>query len=104
MATLRRIHVILNDICERLETASKFFVYFSLDLNETTDIVDTSQLAVFIGGVNRKMKVTEKFLDVVSLKGRTTGKDIKEGVIKYLKDYQLDLKILLALQHMDPHR
>ena len=44
--------------------------------------VDTSQLAVFIRRVNREMKVTEQFMNVVSLKGRNTGKDIKEGVIK----------------------
>ena len=42
------------------------------------------------------MKVTKEFLEVVSQKGRTTGKDIKESVIKYMKDYQLDLKNLVG--------
>ena len=37
----RRIHVILNDICETLKNASKFFVYFSLAFNKTTDNVGT---------------------------------------------------------------
>ena len=74
-----RSHVISNAICETLATAAKNFVYFSLAFDETTNIVDTSQLAGYIRGVNIEMKVTEEFLDVVSLKERTTGKDI-EGV------------------------
>ena len=43
------------------------------------------------------MKVTEEFLDVESMKGRTTGKDIKKGVIKCVKDHQLDLKNLTGV-------
>ena len=75
----RRSHVISNAICETLATAAKNFVYFSLAFDETTSIVDTSQLAGYIRGVNIEMKVTEEFLDLVSLKERTTGKNI-EGV------------------------
>ena len=61
------------------------------------DIIDTSQLAVFIRGVTNKMRVTEEFLDIVSLKDRTTVKDIKEAVIKCAEDYQLDLKNLIGM-------
>ena len=77
----RRIHVISNEICETLETTLKTFIYFSLAFDETTDIVDTCQLAVFIRGIDSQMKVTEEFLDVVSLKNTTTGRDIKDAVI-----------------------
>ena len=86
----RRIHVISNGICETLATAAKNFVYFSLAFDETTNIVVASQLAVYIRGVNREMKVTEAFRDVVSLKERTTGKDIKEGVSKCVNTHQLN--------------
>ena len=93
----RRIHIISNDICKTLATAAKNFVYFSLAVDETTDIVNTSQLAVYIRGVNREMKVTEEFLDVASLKERTTGKDIKEGVLKCVNAYQLNLRNLIGI-------
>ena len=93
----RRIHVISNEICETLETTSKTFIYFSLAFDETTDIVDTSQLAVFIRGIDSQMKVTEEFLDVVSLKNTTTGRDIKDAVIKCMEDHQLDLKNLIGI-------
>ena len=70
------------DICETLKTVLKSFVYFTLAFAETTDIIDTFQLAVFIRGVSNEMRVTEEFLDIVSLKDRTKGKDEKEAVIK----------------------
>ena len=60
----RRIHVISNDICEMIATAAKHFVYFLLAFDETTDIVNTSQLAVYIRGINRERKVIEEFLDL----------------------------------------
>ena len=78
----RRIHIISSDICKTLAAAAKKIVYFLMAFDETTDIVDTSQIAVYIRGVTRKTKVTEEFLDVVSLKERTSGKDIKEDVLK----------------------
>ena len=80
-----------------LETASKSFIYFSLACNERMDSVNKSQLAVFIRGVNSKIKMTKKFLDVVSQKDRTTGKDMEKGVIKYMKDHQFDLKYFTGI-------
>ena len=93
----RRIHVISNEICETLETTLKTFIYFSLAFDETTDIVDASQLAVFIRRIDSQMKVTEEFLDVVSLKNTTTGRDIRDAVIKCMEDHQLDLKNLIGI-------
>ena len=43
------------------------------------------------------MKVTEEFLDVVSLKNTTTGRDIKDAVIKCMEDHQLNLKNLIGI-------
>ena len=75
-----RVHVISKDICKTLGTAAKNFVYFSVAFDETTDIVDTSQLAEYIREVKSEIKVTKEFLDVVSLKKRATGKDNKKKV------------------------
>ena len=43
------------------------------------------------------MRVNEEVLDIASLKDRTTGKDIKEVVIKCAEDRQLDLKSLIGI-------
>ncbi|XP_055388131.1 general transcription factor II-I repeat domain-containing protein 2-like [Condylostylus longicornis] len=78
---------------------SKNFVYFSLALDETTNIKDTAQLAIFIRGVDRQMNVTEELLELVSLKDTTTGRDIKEAVINCMQVHQIDLKNLIGIAY-----
>ena len=65
--------------------------------DETTDILDTSQLLIFVRGVNIKMKVTEDFLDVIVLKERTPDSNIKDAVVKCAEDHRLDLKNLIGI-------
>jgi len=93
----RRINNISQEICLTLDTKSKNFEYFSLTLDESTDLTDTAQLAIFIRGVNSAMEVTEEFLDLASLKNTTTGRDIKEAVFKCMEDHQLDIKKLIGI-------
>lgn len=44
---MRRVETMSNDMLLQL----KSIVYFSLQLNESTDVIDTSQMAVFISMV-----------------------------------------------------
>ena len=67
----RRIDLISNQISNTLKTASNSFTYFTLAFDETTDILDTSQLSIFVRGVNDEIKINEDFLDVIVLKERT---------------------------------
>ena len=80
-----------------LKTASNSFTYFALAFDETTDILDTSQLSIFVRGVNDEMKVTEDFLDVIGLKERTTGSTVKDAVVKCAEDHGLGLKNLIGI-------
>ena len=41
-----------DDSIEQLKIVSKKFEYFSLALDESTDISDTSQLLIFVRGLN----------------------------------------------------
>ena len=72
--------------------------------DETTDILDTSQLSIFVRGVNDEMKVTEDFLDVIGLKERTTGSNVKDAVVKCAEDHGLDLKNLIGIAAEGPLR
>ena len=93
----RRIDLISNQISNTLKTASNSFTYFPLAFDETTDILDTSQLSIFVRGVNDEMKVNEDFLDVIGLKERTTGSKVKDAVVKCAEDHGLDLKNLIGI-------
>lgn len=93
----RRINDISTEICATLNTVSKHFVHFSLALDETTDIKNTAQLAIFIRGVDSEMNITEELLDLISLKNTTTGKDIKEAVISCMEAHEIDMKKLIGI-------
>ncbi|GFT09334.1 DUF4371 domain-containing protein [Trichonephila clavipes] len=73
----RRIENISSDICASLNTITTSIVYFSLALDKTSDINGTAQLAVFIRGADSQMNITEKLIELLSLKGTTTGRDTR---------------------------
>ncbi|GBP24141.1 General transcription factor II-I repeat domain-containing protein 2 [Eumeta japonica] len=52
------------------------FESFSIALEESTDLSDTTQLAIFIRGVDKEFTVTEEMLALQLLKETTTGEDV----------------------------
>ncbi|GFR26619.1 proteinral transcription factor ii-i repeat domain-containing protein 2a [Trichonephila clavata] len=54
--------------------------WFSLALDESTDVSDTAQVLLYIRGVDKSYEVHEKLLDMYSIHGTTTGRDIFKGV------------------------
>ncbi|KAK3931734.1 General transcription factor II-I repeat domain-containing protein 2 [Frankliniella fusca] len=65
------------------------FVFFSLALDESTDVVDTAQLAVFIRGVDEALEITEELLTLIPLKGTTLGKDLFAALLKAFDTFNL---------------
>ncbi|KAI6647163.1 General transcription factor II-I repeat domain-containing protein 2-like [Oopsacas minuta] len=66
-------------------------------MNESTDVSDTAQLAIFVRGVSQNFDVTEEFASLVSMKDTTTGADLLEAVHRVLRDYNLSLANLTGL-------
>ncbi|GFS42054.1 hypothetical protein TNIN_241171 [Trichonephila inaurata madagascariensis] len=62
-----------------------------------SDINDTAQLTIFIRSVDGQMNITEEFLELVSLKGTTTRRDIKDAVTNCAQSRQIDLKNLVGI-------
>src|SRR5277367_463258 len=72
----RRVEDMSSDIEETLKSKTSAFEWFSLAVDESTDINDTAQLAVFIRGINKEFTVTEELAALQSMKGTTTGEDL----------------------------
>ncbi|KAI6646023.1 general transcription factor II-I repeat domain-containing protein 2-like [Oopsacas minuta] len=66
-------------------------------MDESTDVSDTAQLAIFVRGVSQNFDVTEEFASLVPMKDTTTGADLLEAVHRVLRDYNLSLANLTGL-------
>lgn len=86
----RRVNVMAKDSEMQLKQKISKFISISLALDESTDICDTAQLAVFIRGVDFDFTITEELLDLIPMKGRTTGEDIFNAVIEFASKNELN--------------
>lgn len=85
----RRIEKLGEDLERQLLLKAKKFIAFSLALDESTDVVDTAQLAIFIRGVDNNLSITEELLNIIHLKNTTTGEDILSSVEKAVESINL---------------
>ncbi|KAM3850917.1 general transcription factor II-I repeat domain-containing protein 2A-like [Vipera latastei] len=92
-----RICELATDLQGQLVEKGKEFIAYSLAVDESTDISDTAQLTIFIRGVDSGLCITEELLDITSLHGTTTGKDIFEAVSKSIHDMKLPWDKLIGL-------
>ncbi|XP_057203176.1 general transcription factor II-I repeat domain-containing protein 2B-like [Triplophysa rosa] len=76
----RRISDIQCQIQEKLKQEIENCKYFSLALDESTDVTDVSQLLIFARTITEKFDVHEELLKLVSLHGTTKGEDIFKSV------------------------
>ncbi|CAM5083384.1 unnamed protein product [Eretmochelys imbricata] len=90
----RRIEDIGSNIIFQMNEKAKKFEWFSLALDESTDVSDTSQLLLFIHGVGSNFEVMEELASVHSMHGTTTGEKIFKEVEKSLSQYNLQWKQL----------
>jgi len=71
-----RISDISANLDSQLKNEVKSFVMFSVALDESADIADIAQQAIFIRGVDETLSVTEEFLGLVPVMDTTTVNDI----------------------------
>ena len=74
---------------ELLIATAKNFESFSIALDESTDVSDTARCAVFIRSVDCSLNMTDEFLELIPLKGTTTGRDIFQALEKCIDKYGL---------------
>ena len=85
---VRRIEAISQNLSHQLRTNTQSFRWYSLALDESTDISDTAQLLIFIRGIDDKFVITEEMLLVEHLKS-TTGEDLFESVSDCMERFGL---------------
>ncbi|XP_042897913.1 general transcription factor II-I repeat domain-containing protein 2-like [Parasteatoda tepidariorum] len=71
--------------------------WFSLALDESTDVSNTAQVLIYIRGVDKSYEVHEELLDMYSIHGITTGTDIFKGVEMAINQKNLRWKNLKCI-------
>ncbi|GFR25913.1 general transcription factor II-I repeat domain-containing protein 2 [Trichonephila clavata] len=93
----RRVENIAENISSQLFDKNGHVEWFSLALDESTDVSDTAQVLVYIRGVDKSYEVHEELLDMYSIHGTTTGRDIFKGVKMAINQKNLRLKNLKCI-------
>jgi hypothetical protein len=92
-----RINEIADNLRIQLSSTISTFGAYSIAIDESTDVQDIAQLAIFIRGCNVKLKVTEELLEIVPMHDTTTGADIFEALMEVINKYKLPLEKLVCL-------
>ena len=78
----------------------KNFVSWSLAIDESTDVKDAAQFAMFIIGVDKELNEAEKLLSLQCIKNTVIGANIFAEVLNAFDKFGLDLSTLCVLQLM----
>lgn len=95
--TERRITEICRSVQTNLKGDITNCISFSLALDESTDISDIPQLAVFIRFVTSDFTIKEELLDLVALKDTTRGIDVKNALDTILENFDVPLNNLVSI-------
>ena len=90
----RRIEELAANVRSGLEGILNNLEYYSIAIDETTDMKDTCQLAVFVRGVTPTFDIVEEFVRLIPMKDTSTGADILQSIIKWITEMNLDLSKL----------
>jgi hypothetical protein len=71
-----RFKAIDTNLSSQLQTRNEQFKFCYITMDESTGIIDTAQLLIFIRGIDGNFCITEELACMQSTKGTTTGSDI----------------------------
>uniref|UniRef100_A0A674D230 HAT C-terminal dimerisation domain-containing protein n=1 Tax=Salmo trutta TaxID=8032 RepID=A0A674D230_SALTR len=92
-----RISDLSVDLDSQLKQKVKSFIGFSVAIDESTDITDVAQLAIFIRGVDDTLTVTEEFVKLVPMTDTTTAADIFTALVGALDRVGVDWSRAVSL-------
>ena len=80
-----------------LKDAARYFQFFSLACDETTDITNTAQLPRFVRGITAEFDTREELLSLEAMHGTTTGEDLFRRLVSSMEKFQLTFEKLSGL-------
>ena len=93
----RRISRISANVEDKLQNNLANATIFSLALDESTDVTDNPQLAVYVCYVFSNVVVKEELLDLIALKKTTRGVDIKKALDEMLMKAKIPLNKFVSV-------
>nr|XP_055065219.1 general transcription factor II-I repeat domain-containing protein 2A-like [Misgurnus anguillicaudatus] len=95
--TTKRFERMAVDVDEQLKKDIDACECFSLQFDESTDMVDVAQLCVFIRMVFVDMSAKEELLTILPLKGHTRGEGIFNAFMGFVSETKLPLFKLISI-------
>ena len=95
--TQRHISQISADIAVTMQSDLKSSLAFSIAIDESTDIPDNPQLAIFVWYVSSDLTIKEELLDLVATRETTCGVDIKNPLYEALTRFHVSLNKLVGV-------
>lgn len=92
-----RIADLSNDLESELKDRIKSFIAFSVAIDESIDVTDVAQLAIFIRGVDPSLQITEELLQFVPMTDTTTASDIFNSLVGALDRAGVDWSRAISL-------
>nr|XP_039265600.1 zinc finger BED domain-containing protein 5-like [Styela clava] len=93
----RRVMKISEHMSAKVEGIVRQCKYYSLVLDESTDVCDVNQLLIFIRTIDEHFTIYEEFLQAVPLHGAAKGSDIYITVSYLSPKHMVALKSALVL-------
>ena len=86
-----------QDIEDNLKKRAEKFVNFFVCLDETTDIKNTAQVAIFFRGITSDFQIDENLLSLESMHETSRGEDLLQKLLQALNKFNLPLDKLCGV-------
>ena len=86
----RRVEDLAEDVQEQVAFHASNCKFFSLAMDESTDLSDTAQVTIFVRAVSDNFDVIEELLGLESLEGTTKGSDLFSALKTCVQKSNLD--------------
>ncbi|KAJ1209190.1 hypothetical protein NDU88_004568 [Pleurodeles waltl] len=93
----RRIEATGENVQKQVIKAVRESPFFSIAMDESTDIGDVAQLLVWVRYLDQSLHPKEELLCLLPLQGHTRGEDILDSICNYFETHHIPLDSLVSI-------